>query len=97
MPRPDRSLLATALLTAGLVATLVPVAAEAQRQQCRYQSRGRWYDCRVTTTTRVERTRRGHDDGIVPGRQLSLMVGALRYDRNGRETVPWARCAATGG
>jgi hypothetical protein len=87
--------LATVLAGAlgALALTLPPRGAHAQRESCRYYSRGRWYECRVEER-RTERQSQRFRRDLVPRRQLSLQVGALRYDQNGRETVPMAALRA---
>lgn len=86
-PSPSRApaLLRTAAALALLVA---PLAAEAQRERCRVWSNGRWQECRVER--RPSARDDGRMDGMVPRRQIALQVGALRYDLDGRETIPMA-------
>lgn len=90
-----RPLSAAALATvaagalAALALTLPPRRAVAQRESCRVYRNGRWYDCTVEDRRREVRRERHRWDGV-PRRQLALMVGALRYDLEGRETVPMA-------
>lgn len=125
MPVPPRAALA-GFLTLTLAALVVPRAAHAQRDRCRYYADGRWYPCQVEDRRRddarreAERARqrarqRSRDrarerererafvgrrddyryrDAFVPPRQLSLQVGALRYDENGRATIPAAALRA---
>jgi hypothetical protein len=88
---PSAASLATAAAgaLAALALTLPPRHALAQRERCRLYRNGRWYDCSAENR-RHEMRRERHRYDPVPGRQVSLMVGALRYDQNGRETVPMA-------
>ena len=125
MPVPPRAALAgcltlTLAALAALAALVVPRAAHAQRDRCRYYADGRWYPCPVEDRRRddarreAERARqRARDrarerererafvgrrddyrDAFVPPRQLSLQVGALRYDETGRATIPAAALRA---
>jgi hypothetical protein len=65
-------------------------ARERQREQLRQQLRER-DRARVLERHRVlVRRRDDYRDAFAPRRQLSLQVGALRYDQNGRETIPMA-------
>lgn len=74
------------LLATGLALAALPSTARAQRDRCRYWSNGRWYECRVEDRRRDDY----HYRFGVPHRQVSLLVGALRYDLDGRETIPMA-------
>jgi hypothetical protein len=83
-----RVALAAALLGAPF---LTPLDASAQsRERCRYYQNGRWHDCTVQRTTERRTTRHDASDWMVPRRQMSLQVGALRYDLGARETLPMA-------